>query len=228
LVGLFILSPLHGVGSDFLSNAERIWTVKFFVSAERTREGQPENKWLFSLELANNSTPAWVDADLLVPRHSDTHQATNSDRNEPVFSIPVGCVGHALQPGPENAIKVRLDNGPMRLHWVNEFVDIHPIAPLSLLTPYRSMVLLDAEGTLHAELHVRLAQPVVPPVPALSPDNSDAWSQVSSIPATYASSSHSEPRSPARRGRAKSRARQTVEAPDKPVFTSLRKGGHIR
>jgi hypothetical protein len=228
LVGLFILSPLHGVGSDFLSNAERIWTVKFFVSAERTREGQPENKWLFSLELANNSTPAWVDADLLVPRHSDTHQATNSDRNEPVFSIPVGCVGHALQPGPENAIKVRLDNGPMRLHWVNEFVDIHPIAPLSLLTPYRSMVLLDAEGTLHAELHVRLAQPVVPPVPALSPDNSDAWSQGSSVPAshtTHTSSSSSEMARPPTRGRKK---KQTVGVQDKPVYTSLRKGGRLR
>jgi hypothetical protein len=210
------------MGSDFLSNAERIWTLKFFVSAERTREGSVENKWLFSLELANNSSPAWVNADLVVP---DSHQAANSDRNEPVFSIPVGCVGHALQAGPENAIKVRLDDGPMRLHWVNEFVDIHPISLSWSLTPYRSLVLLDNDGTLHAELHVRLTQPMVPPVPALSPDNSDAWSQVSSIPATYASSSHSEPQSPARRGRAKSRAKRPVEVPDKPVFTSLRKGG---
>jgi hypothetical protein len=197
------------------------------MSAERTREGASENKWLFSLELANNSTPAWVDADLLVPRPS--HQAANPGNNEPAFSIPVGSVGHALQPGPENAIKVRLDDGPMRLHWVNEFVNIHSTVLLSSLTAYRSLTLLDAEGTLHAELHVKLTQPVVPPVPALSPDNSDAWSQVSSIPATNASSSHSEPpQSPARRSRAKSRAKPTVEVPDKPVFTSLRKGGRLR
>jgi hypothetical protein len=183
---------------------ERIWTARFFVSTERTREGASENKWLFSLELANKSTPAWVDADLLVPEHS--HQSTNSDNNQPVFSIRVGCVGQALQPGPENAIKVRLDEGPMRLHWIND-----------------SLTLLDAEGTLHAELHVRLTLPMAPPVPPLSPDNSDTWSQVSSAPATHASSSYSEPpKSPKKR---KNKAKRTVETPEKPVFTSLRRGG---
>jgi hypothetical protein len=224
LVGPSILSSLHGMASDFPSNAERIWTARFFLSVEPTSE----NRWLFSLELANNSTPAWVEADLLVPAHS--HQATNSDNNEPVFSIPVCCVGHALQPGPENAIKVRLDDGPMRLHWINELVYIHYIPFIVIDSSfYRSLIILDAEGTLHVELHVKLTQPMVPPVPALSPDNSDTWSQVSSVPATHASSSYSEPpRSPTGRGRARSNARRTVEVPDKRVFTSLRKGGHIR
>lgn len=175
---------------------ERIWTAKFLVSTESTREGLSGNRWLFALELASPSTPAWVDADLLVRGHS--HKATVSDNNEPVFSIPIGCVGRALQPGPENAIMVRLDDGPMRLHWIND-----------------SLTLLDAEGTLHAELHVKLSQPVVPPVP----DNSDVWSQGSSVPAThttYTSSSNSE------------RARSPVEVPDKPVYASLRKGGGRR
>jgi hypothetical protein len=122
LVGPTILSSLNGMASDFLSHAERIWIVKFLVSAESTREGLSENKWLFALELASKSTPAWVDADLLVRGHSD--QATTSDSNKPVFSIPIGCVGRGLQPGPESTIKVRLDDGPMRLHWINEFVNI--------------------------------------------------------------------------------------------------------
>lgn len=120
------------MASDFLSNAERIWTAKFLVSAESTREGLTENRWLFALELESKSTPAWVDADLLVRGRS--HQSTSLDTKEPVFTIPIGCVGRALQAGPENAIKVRLDNGPMRHHWINEFVNIHYIAHIRYLT----------------------------------------------------------------------------------------------
>jgi hypothetical protein len=217
------------MASDFLSNAERIWTAKFLVSAESTRDGLTENKWLFALELASPSTPAWVDADLLVRGHS--HQASTSDSDEPVFSIPIGCVGRALQPGLENAIKVRLDDGPMRLHWINEFVNIHSIAHLRYFIDssfYSSLTLLDAEGTLHAELHVRLSQPMVPPAPALSPDTCDSWSQGSSVPATpttHTSSSSSERvRSPGR----KSKKKQTLEGQDKPVYASLRKGGRLR
>jgi hypothetical protein len=93
---------------------------------------------------------------------------------------------------------------------------------------YSSLTLLDAEGTLHAELHVKLSQPMVPPAPALSPDNSDVWSQGSSVPAThttYTSSSSSEmARSPIRG----SKTKQTVEVKQKPVYTSLRKGGRLR
>jgi hypothetical protein len=226
--GRFFYIVLPFMASDFWSNAERIWTARFFVRTERTQEGVSESKWLFSLELANNSTPAWVDADLIVPGHP--HQTTNSDTNEPVFSIAIGCVGHALQPGPENAIKVRLDDGPMRLHWINEFVDIQSNTPFIAIDTsfYSSLTLLDTEGTLHVEFHVKLKQPMVPPVPALSPDISDTWSQVSSLPtpyaSTYAISSHSEPpKSPTGRSKAKEKVKK--EKPDKPVYTSLRHGG---
>jgi hypothetical protein len=214
------------MASDFLSNTERIWTAKFLVSAESTREGLSGNKWLFALELASPSTPAWVDADLLVRGHS--HQATTSDSNEPVFSIPIGCVGRALLAGPENAITVRLDDGPMRLHWINEFVNVHSIAHLRYLIDspfYSSLTLLDGEGTLHAELHVRLSQPMVPPAPALSPDNSDAWSQGSSVPATYTTQTSS---SSSRSSTRKSKTKQTAEVKEKPVYASLRKGGRLR
>ena len=228
-MGLTILSSLNDTASDFLSNAERIWTAKFLVSTESTREGLSENKWLFALELASKSTPAWVDADLLVRGHS--HQASPSDSNEPVLSIPIGCVGHALQPGLENAIKVRLDDGPMRLHWINEFVNIHSIAHLRYLIDssfYSALTLLDAEGTLHAELHVRLSQPMIPPVPALSPDNSDAWSQGSSVPATHTTHTSSSSSEGARSPTSRSRTKQTVEVREKPVYASLRKGGRLR
>ncbi|KAH9980671.1 hypothetical protein BJV74DRAFT_97884 [Russula compacta] len=107
------------VKAEFVTS-ERIWMITFSVHTKSMPEGRSENKWLLSLELANNSTPAWVDADLLVPRRS--HQANDSDSNEPIFSVHVGCGEQALQPGHENAIKVRLDEGPMRLHWINEFV----------------------------------------------------------------------------------------------------------
>ena len=90
---------------------------------------------------------------------------------------------------------------------------------------YSSLTLLDTEGTLHADLHVRLTQPMVPPVPALSPDNSDTLSQVSSLPTTFASSSYLElPISPTRQSKAKKKA----EAPKKPVYTSLRHGGRYK
>jgi hypothetical protein len=229
LVGPTILSPLNDVASDFLSNAERIWTAKFLVSVESTREGLSENKWLFALELANKSTPAWVDADLLVRRHS--HQATAPDSVEPVFTIPIGCNGRALQAGPEKAIKVRLDDGPMRHHWINEFVNTRSTAHLRYLIDssfYSSLTLLDAEGTLHAELHVRLSQPRDPPVPALSPDNSDVWSQVSSVPATHASHTSSSSSERARLPGRSWKTKPKVETPDKPVYASLRKGGGRR
>ena len=215
--------------SDFLSNAERIWTAKFLVSAESTREGLSQNRWLFALELASKSTPAWVDADLLVRGRSD--EPTTSDGNEPVFTIPIGCIGRALQAGPENAIKVRLDDGPMRHHWINEFVNIHSIAYLRCLTDssfYSSLTLLDAEGTLHVELQVRISQPPIPPVPALSPDNSDAWSQASSLPATYATHTSGSSSERARISGRKGKTKPKVQTPDKPVYASLRKGGGSR
>lgn len=106
-----------------LLNAERIWTATFSASTEHTPGGPSENKRLFSLELAKKSMPAYVNAELCVSGHS--HQDNTSDSSEPIFSVAVGGDGHALEPGPGNAIRVRLDHQPMGLHWVNEFVNAH-------------------------------------------------------------------------------------------------------
>jgi len=200
----------------------------FTMSTGHTPDGLPQGRWLFSLELAHNSSPACVDADLLISARS--HQSNNSDNDGPIFNIPVGRGGRVLRPGPEHAIKVRLDDGSMRLHWVNEFVDTHSLT-LSIVIDTlfsRSSALTDANETLHAELNVRLTYPVVPPVPTLSPDNSDTWSQVSSLLGSQASTFHSEPPPPLPPLAGQSRDNQTVQNPDKKVFTSLRKGGRYR
>jgi hypothetical protein len=102
------------------------------------------------------------------------------------------------------------------------FVLIHPSFS-------RSLALVDADGTLHAQLDVKLAQ-YMPPTPITSPDQSDAWSQVSSAVETLASSSTSDaPRIPADAPRPLSgknkRNQKAKNDPDKPVFTSLRRGG---
>ncbi len=202
--------------------------ASFSAGTERTPGGPSESKRVFSLELADSSMPAWVQADLRVTGHSE--QGNTSDNNEPIFSVPIACDGRALQPGPGNAIKVRLDDGPMGLHWVNEFVEI-PSFIFSMVIDSsfsRSLVFVDADGTLHAQLSVRFTQPVSPaPALSVSPDQSDTWSQLSSVLGTQASSSHSDvPRPPAR----KSKGNRKPVDPNKPVlvFTSNRKGGHGR
>jgi hypothetical protein len=99
----------------------------FSVSRDHMPDGPSENKWVFSLELANESMPAYVDANLRVSAHF--HQDDTFDNNESTFSVPVGGEGCALEPGSGNAIKVLLDWGPMGLHWVNEFVNTHSLTP---------------------------------------------------------------------------------------------------
>jgi hypothetical protein len=109
---------------------------------------------------------------------------------------------------------------------------MHIILPLFVLIHpsfSRSLALVDADGTLHAQLDVKLAQ-YMPPTPITSPDQSDAWSQVSSAVETLASSSTSDaPRIPADAPRPLSgknkRNQKAKNDPDKPVFTSLRRGG---
>lgn len=92
----------------------------------------------------------------------------------------------------------------------------------------RSLALVDADGTLHARLDVKLAQ-YMPSTPTASPDQSDAWSQVSSAAGTIASSSNSDTlRPPAHTPgplSGKNKRNRKANDPDKPVFTSLRRGG---
>ncbi|KAI0253759.1 hypothetical protein BJV78DRAFT_1191936 [Lactifluus subvellereus] len=95
---------------EFITS-ERIWTITFSTTTERTANGRSETIWLLSLWLACNSTPAWVDADFFISGHSQV--ANHPDTHEPIFVIPLGNDGRELQLGPENAIRVRLDNLPI-------------------------------------------------------------------------------------------------------------------
>ena len=79
---------------------------------------------MLSFGLSEYSTSAWVDGDFLVLR-----RLPSVDRGigfESTFSLPLGRSPCKLQPGPQNAIKMRLDDGPMRPHLLNECVYIYP------------------------------------------------------------------------------------------------------
>ncbi|KAI0253754.1 hypothetical protein BJV78DRAFT_1191888 [Lactifluus subvellereus] len=169
--------------------SERIWTIAFSTT-ERTANGRSETIWLLSLWLAYNSTPAWVDADLFVSGRPQ--EANHPDAHEPIFVVPLGSNARELKPGPENAIKVRLDNLPMGPHLLNE-----------------SSALVDSDETLHAQFNARLTQPTLPPLGL-------------DILTTMTISSHSEPSPPSRATRKGKKAQVEKE---KPVFTSLRRGG---
>lgn len=89
-----------------------------------------------------------------------------------------------------------------------------------------SQAFVDSDGTLHAQLHVKLTQPKpMPPAPPVSPDQSDTWSQVPSVIGSSATNgSHSDTPRPTT-SKSKSKGSRKVVDPNKPVYTSLRRGG---
>jgi len=182
--------------------SDRIWTVIFSVGAKSTEIGRFENQWLLSFGLGDHSTPAWVDGDFLVLRRLPS--IGRGDDYESTFSLPLGCNPCKVQPGPESAIKMRLDDGPMRPHLLNE-----------------SLSLVDREGTLHAQFNVRVTQVFQPPSipPPLSIDYSDG--------ASIMSSAQKSTRSKRARSLKSNADKRNRDAPDKEkkVYTSLRRGG---
>jgi len=149
--------------------------------------------------LACNSTPAWVDADLSV---SGCSQVANHPDAQPIFVVPLGNDAREFQPGPKNAISVRLDNLPMGPHLQNE-----------------SSALVGSDETLHVQFNARLTQPTIP---AVSLDNPDSASQLSPALEAMTISSYSEPSPPSKATR---KSKQAQAAKAKPVFRSLLRGG---
>lgn len=185
--------------------SDRIWTITFSVRPENAAEGRSESKWLLSLGLADHSMPAWVDADLVISG-SPPPSTNEADNHGPVFTIPICCGVCELNPGSENAIEIRLDEGPIRPHLINE-----------------SQALVDSDGTLHVQFTVRLTRPIRSGLLSPSIDLSDSASQTSSAldAMTTTTSSRSEPpRSPI-----SSIGKRRAQDVSKPVFTSLRRGG---
>ncbi|KAH9042593.1 hypothetical protein EDB85DRAFT_1915819 [Lactarius pseudohatsudake] len=170
--------------------SDRIWTITFSLG-----------EWLLSFGLGDHSMPAWVDGDFLVLRRSSS--IDSGDDFEPAFSLPLGRNPCKFQPGAGSAITMRLDDGPMRPHLLNE-----------------SRSLVDSDGTLHAQFNVRLTQPRQPSPPSIGP--SDSTSVRPSAQATTKTRLK-----PARSLIFTSQAKRNRDAPEneKKVYTSLRRGG---
>jgi hypothetical protein len=211
-----------------LLHVDRIWTTTFSVCPGNPAKDRSDSLWMLSFGLADHSLPAWVDGDLVI---SGSQPLANeeADNHESSFTIPIRHDVCELKPGPESAIKIRLDDGPMGPHLLNECVKIRPFYPFSLFTNVdtsfqRSQALVDSDGTLHAQFTIRLSRPIRSVLLTPSIDLSDTASQTSSITdaATISTTISSEPpRSPL-----SSNIRKKWERdPAKPVYASLRKGG---
>jgi hypothetical protein len=78
--------------------------------------------------------PARVDGDLLVLKR--LRSVGSDDNYEAAFSHPFGCNPCNVQPGPNSAIKVPLDHGPMRPHLLNGYASSHLYYLFYQLTPH--------------------------------------------------------------------------------------------
>ncbi|KAF8263070.1 hypothetical protein EI94DRAFT_1599164 [Lactarius quietus] len=98
--------------------SERTWYLKFAV-VETSTDGRTGSKWFLSLELGEHSPVVCVDGDLFI-EGSTLDPMDSCDFNGPLLAISFGSTTSELRPGRENAIKVRLDDGPMGPHLLNE------------------------------------------------------------------------------------------------------------
>ncbi|KAN0124164.1 hypothetical protein V8E53_015831 [Lactarius tabidus] len=91
--------------------SKRIWALRSAV-VETSSVGRTQCQWLLSLELGELSPVVCVDADLFI--EGSTLDATDSGGFDgPILAISFGSTMSELKPGRENAITVRLDDGPM-------------------------------------------------------------------------------------------------------------------
>ena len=88
---------------------------------EASAGGRTESKWLLSLELGEHSPVVGVNADLFVDG-STSDPLESRDFEGPLLAISFGSTTSELRPGHENAMTVRLDDGPMGPHLLNEYV----------------------------------------------------------------------------------------------------------
>ncbi|KAH9042896.1 hypothetical protein EDB83DRAFT_2318072 [Lactarius deliciosus] len=188
--------------------SDRIWTVTFSVSSQNAAI-RSETRWLLSFGLGDHSTSTWVDGDFLILRRLPS-SVESGDTYERIFSLPFGYNPCQLQPGPESAIKMRLDDGPLGPHLLNE-----------------SQALVDRDGTLHAQFNVRLVQTQFSTLPPSSFSFSDGASLMSTVRDTRSISTRQSKPAPARSLIFKSRDKRNRKVPDgeKKVYTSLRRGG---
>lgn len=177
--------------------SERIWALRFSVISKIAPDGRTEDKWLLSLELGEHSQVVGIDADLFI-EGSISHPSDSRDFDDPLLAVSFGSTMSELWPGRNNAITVRLDDGPMSPHLLNE-----------------SSILVDSNGTLCAQLNARLARPALP---ALVTDTSSTMSPPRSPETPISEASYPS----SVKGKAKKRP---PKDPKEKVYTSLRRGG---
>ena len=83
---------------------------------------------MLSFGLADHSLPAWVDGDLVISGSPPPLANEEADIPESSFTIPIHHDVCELRPGFESAIKIRLDDGPMGPHLLNECVNMRPFS----------------------------------------------------------------------------------------------------
>ena len=106
----------------------RIWILAFSAVVETSPDGRSENKWFLSLELGEHSPPTSVNANLVILGSSES--AEDSDSEDYLSrTIQLGYPMSELCPGRDKAIKIRLDDGPIGPHLLNEFVRIRVCVP---------------------------------------------------------------------------------------------------
>lgn len=120
----------QSVSVEFIASG-RIWILAFSAVVETSSDGRSESKWYLSLELGDHSPPTPVNASLVILGSSDAAEDDSDDSRTIHFGPPMP----ALCPGRDKAIKIRLDDGPIGPHLLNE-----------------SSILVDSNKTLHARL----------------------------------------------------------------------------
>ena len=83
-------------------------------------DGRTENKWYLSLELGDKSPPTTVNASLVILGALDTEDGDADDSH----AINLCPAMTELSAGRDKAIRIRLDDSPIGLQLLNEFVGI--------------------------------------------------------------------------------------------------------
>ena len=155
-----------------------------------------------------------IDADLFI-EGSAAMPLDSRDFDDPLLAISFGSTTCELYPGRENAITVRLDDGPMGPHLLNEYVQSPCVfVPSTDRSTRRSSVLVDSKGTLCAQLNARLIRATLP---ALISDTSSTMSPPRSVQTPFSEVSY--PSS------VKSKTKKKPKEKTEKVYTSLRRGG---
>jgi len=124
----------------------RIWILAFSAVIETSPDGRFECRWYLSLELGDHSPPTTVNANLVILGSSDATEEDLDDTRTIYFGHPMS----GLSPGRDKAIKIRLDDGPIGSHLLNEFVE----TMCSRLLPLNRSVL--PPGRPYSSIRIRL------------------------------------------------------------------------